>query len=58
MQMRLCVYTDHIASNCRSDFIPSLVHVGFLVTQGLFLFPSKVFHFYNLPVFNTGTFNT
>ena len=45
---------DHIASNCRSEFIPSPVHVGFLVTQGLFLFPSKVFPFYNLPVFHTG----
>jgi len=41
-------------SNCRSEFIPSLV----LVTHGLFPFPSKLFHFYNLPVFHTGTFNT
>jgi len=44
-------------SPCRSGFDPSLVHVEFLVTQGQFLFPSKAFHFYNLPVLHTGTFN-
>ena len=44
-------------SQSTREFDPSLVHVGFLVTQGLFLFPSKVFHFYNLPVLLTGRFN-
>jgi hypothetical protein len=42
---------------CRRGFDRSLVYVRFLVTQGQFLFPSKVFQFYNLPELHTGIFN-